>query len=357
MGELRLAIGLMSGTSMDGIDAAFIRTDGDALLDINFPSVFIPYSNVIRNQIKQVIAGQGDIKALECDITNLHADAVNALLKKNKLTAKEIDIIGFHGHTVAHDPQKKITHQVGDGALLARLTKIDVINDFRSRDIAAGGQGAPLIPVYHKALATTLAKPVAIVNIGGVANVTWVGNDDHMVAFDTGPGNALMDDWVLAHTGQRFDESGKLAAQGIVDQELLSQLLNHSYFKNLPPKSLDRHDFSSGILNHLSIADGLATLVAFTACSIAKAAEHFPMPARCWLITGGGRHNAALMHALRSYIHVPVEPIESIGCDGDMIEAQGFGYLAVRCLLGLAISYPSTTGCPEPMTGGKYYPR
>jgi anhydro-N-acetylmuramic acid kinase len=271
------------------------------------------------------------------------------------LTAADVAVIGFHGHTILHRPDARRTWQIGDGALLARLTGIDVVADFRAADVAAGGQGAPFAPLYHAALCHALDKPVAVLNLGGVGNVTWIGADDRLLAFDTGPGNALLDDWAQRHTGKPCDENGALAAAGRVDAAVLGRLLGHPYFAKAPPKSLDRDDFTADAVAGLSAADGAATLAAFTCGAVAAARAHFPAPARRWVVTGGGRHNPVLMRGLAAALRVPVEPIEAIGADGDVLEAQAFAFLAVRSLRGLPLSVPGTTGVPRPMPGGRLF--
>jgi anhydro-N-acetylmuramic acid kinase len=267
-----------------------------------------------------------------------------------------VHCIGFHGHTILHRPETGRTWQIGDSALLARETGIDVVGDLRQADVAAGGQGAPLAPAYHGALAVPLEKPLAVVNIGGVANVTWIGRDGALLAFDTGPGNALIDDWVRRHTGAAADFDGRLAKNGSVDETVLAALLKHDYFNRPPPKSLDRDDFDAAPVAALSPADGAATLTAFTAAAVAQAKAVFPEPVVRWLICGGGRHNPALMAALAGRLGAPVAPIEQAGRDGDALEAQAFGYLAVRSLRGLPLSWPTTTGVPAPAPGGQLYP-
>ena len=232
-----------------------------------------------------------------------------------------------------------------------------MVSDFRLADVAAGGQGAPLAPLYHRALSHDLEKPLAVVNIGGVGNVTWIGEDD-ILAFDTGPGNALIDDWVLDKTGQPYDNGGEFAASGQVHASVLAQLMSHEYFAKKPPKSLDRHDFhklAKGSVSRLFSPDGARTLTAFTVSSIAAAAQHFPTEAKRYLICGGGRHNVLLMKLLQSELGVPVEPVESVGWRGDLLEAEAFAWLATRCLDGLPLSLPTTTGVSAPMTGGKLY--
>ena len=275
-------IGLMSGTSLDGIDAAFLATDGQARLEPG-PFLTLPYAPAFRARLRGVLGGQGDVASVERELTELHAEAVAALRQHNALGA--IDLVGFHGHTILHRPQEHRTWQIGDGALLARLTGIDVVNDFRSNDVAAGGEGAPLAPLYHRALAGPLAKPVAVLNIGGVANVTWIGEgEDDILAFDTGPGNALIDDWMLRHTGAPLDQDGALARQGRASEPHITNFLAHPYFARRPPKSLDRDDFAASVPDHLAPADGAATLTAMTAAAVAAAARHFRRPAERWLV-------------------------------------------------------------------------
>ncbi len=352
-----LAIGLMSGTSMDGIDAALIETDGESVAR---PAAFlsVPYEPEFRARLAAAVAAGGTDPGLEEALTRRHAEAVRKLLQDALLEPGKIGLIGFHGHTVVHAPAQRRTVQIGDGALLARLTRIAVINDFRSADVAAGGEGAPLAPGFHRAIAAPLAKPLAILNIGGVANVTWIGRDGALLAFDTGPGNALIDDWALAHTGWPMDAEGRLAASGRREESVLAALLSDPYFTRRPPKSLDRNHFrtASRQLVGLSPADGAATLTHFTAASVALAAAHMPEPALRWLVTGGGRRNPALMAALAQRLAAPVDPIEAVGWDGDALEAQAFAYLAVRSLKGLPISFPETTGAPRPLPGGRLHP-
>ncbi|HUK61637.1 MAG TPA: anhydro-N-acetylmuramic acid kinase [Stellaceae bacterium] len=348
-------IGLMSGTSLDGIDAAFLTTDGRARIERG-PFLTRPYAPQFRARLRAVLGGVGDVAGVERELTELHAEAINALRTENALG--DVDLVGFHGHTILHRPREGRTWQIGDGALLARLTGVEVVNDFRSNDVAAGGEGAPLAPLYHQALAGALARPVAVLNIGGVANVTWIGaEEDDLLAFDTGPGNALLDDWMLQHTGRPLDEGGAMARQGRVSEAHLARFLANPYFARRPPKSLDRDDFAGAMPEGLSPADGAATLTAMTAAAVAAGARHFRAPAGRWLVTGGGRHNEALMAALRTRLGVPVEPIDAaLACDGDALEAQAFAYLAARSVEGLPLSLPSTTGARTSVRGGKRHP-
>ena len=356
------ALGLMSGTSMDGIDAAIITTDGTQIQSTG-PWATYPYPPELRDALAAVIAAPetaeaGALHALEAALTDANAAAVAALLQDNALSSGDVAVIGFHGQTILHRPERRLTRQLGDGARLAAATGIDVVNDFRSADVASGGQGAPFAPLYHLALASALERPLAVLNLGGVGNVTYLGTGgaDDICAFDTGPGNAMIDDWVLRHTGRTCDEDGRLAAAGKVDVSRLGQLLGHPYFDLKPPKSLDRNDFPMDRVDGLSLEDGAATLAAFTARSVARGLEHLADRPRRWLVTGGGRHNPTLMAFLSDALGAPVAPVESEGWQGDALEAQAFGFLAVRSLRGLPLSVPATTGVPRPMTGGRFHP-
>lgn len=408
------AIGLMSGTSLDGVDAAWLDTDGESVRAFG-PTLTIPYDDELRRDLRTILdlapglaSTDPRLASVETRLTECHVRAVKEL-------GRPADLIGFHGQTILHRPDQRRTWQVGDATRLARETGIPVAYDFRSADVASGGEGAPLAPVYHAALARDLDRPLAVLNIGGVANVTWIGKsgigesvigergirergardseiderggsgkETHrsgigengvseggtregligdkgishagaLLAFDTGPGNGPLDDWVRRHTGQAFDRHGALALSGTVDTAVLGRLMAHPYFARPAPKSLDRLDFSHALaasgVDAMTAADGAATLVAFTAASVA--ASVFPAPPRRWLVAGGGRHNPAIMGALRIALGVPVEPVETVGWDGDALEAQCFGFLAVRVACGLPLSFPGTTNAPAPMPGGR----
>ncbi len=346
-------IGLMSGTSLDGIDAALIKTDGHRVLEQG-QWLLEPYLADMQAKLREAVRERGDMPAIERELTILHADAVKALLKKAGLAPQEVGLIGFHGQTVAHRPHEGFTWQIGDGALLAELTGIDVVCDFRTNDVEYSGQGAPLVPLYHAALAYDMEHPVAVLNIGGSANVTWIGGENDLLAFDTGPGNVLLNDWVHKHTGAAQDDDGKLALSGKCNDAVLATLLGDEYFAKLPPKSLDRNHFSLEPLEGLSVEDGAATLTEFTAASVALAQKHFKQPAKRWLVCGGGRHNPALMQALARRLGT-VESVDSLGWQGDALEAQAFAFLAVRSRLGLPLSLPTTTGVHKPVTGGRFF--
>ena len=374
-----LAIGLMSGTSLDGIDAALIETDGEAFVR---PIAFRgePYSDAARAELAEATrmaltfdkprASPPVVAAGEL-ITRAHVFAVHKLLADAGVAAAEVDVIGFHGQTIAHRPDRRWTWQIGDGAAVARATGITTVSDFRSADVAAGGQGAPLLPVYHAALAAGLEGPVAVLNLGGVGNITFIpgGRDMHdsremsperaqvsdregLVAFDTGPANGLIDSWVEAETGARYDAGGALAASGRVDETVLTAMLDHPFFDAPPPKSLDRNDYTIQPARGLSAADGAATLTAFTAATVAEALRHLPARPVRLLVAGGGRHNPTMLAMIAERTGLVVEPTDVLGWNGDALEAEGFAYMAVRALKGLAISFPGTTGVPVAMAGG-----
>jgi anhydro-N-acetylmuramic acid kinase len=358
-----LAIGLMSGTSLDGIDAALIETDGEALVR---PIAFRgeAYSEPARAELAEATAlaltferprASPPIVAAANLIVRTHALAVQKLLREAGVSAADVDVIGFHGQTVAHRPDRGWTWQIGDGQALADQVGIPTVADFRSADVAAGGQGAPLLPVYHAALASGLERPVAVLNLGGVANVTLIGDGNTLVAFDTGPANGLIDSWVEDEAGQRFDAGGALAATGRVDDAILTAMLDHPYFAAPAPKSLDRNDFTIQPVRGLSAADGAATLTAFTAATVAEGLRLLPQQPRRLLVAGGGRHNPTLMALIERWTMLTPEPVDSIGWNGDALEAEGFAYMAVRSLNGLPISFPGTTGVPKAMTGGMLF--
>jgi anhydro-N-acetylmuramic acid kinase len=335
-------IGLMSGTSLDGIDAAAIRTDGVQVLEIG-PALTLPYENSLRERLREaVMAHDVTDPDLERDMTIMHSEAVMQLDEQHGVRA---DLIGFHGQTIAHRPEEGFTWQIGDGKLLADLTGVDVVNDFRTADVRAGGQGAPLVPVYHQALAVHLQKPVVFLNIGGVSNVTWVGEDEQILAFDCGPGNAMINDVMKEFYGVEFDEDGKLARQGRADTNILNKFMQNDYFTCKPPKSLDRNEFDLGLVTGLPPEDQLATLTQFTAEAILRGQEHFPEPPLNVYVCGGGRHNVHMMNLLTAGFGDVVQPIDVLGLDGDALEAQAFAYLAARVKYELPISFPTTTGC------------
>ena len=349
-----MAIGLMSGTSIDGVDAALIDTDGIHQIDrMAFHSM--PYEPEFADRVRAILGRaevDAEIVAVEREFTLLHTKAVGRLLESAGVSAESVGVIGFHGHTIHHEPARGFTWQIGDGALLAAECGIDIVADCRSADVVGGGEGAPLAPVFHAALMAAFDKPVAVLNIGGVANVTWIGKDGALIAFDTGPGNALIDDWAYKNTGKPMDRDGAMARRGDIDVAVLEALLKTPYLKRMPPKSLDRNEFDTSLAEPLLVEDGAATLSAFTIGCIKASLDYFPVPPARWVVCGGGRRNPALMAGLGSALGVPVEPMEALGWDGDAIEAQAFAYLAVRKLKNLPTSFPETTGVAAPTTGG-----
>jgi anhydro-N-acetylmuramic acid kinase len=364
MGKTQKVIGLMSGTSLDGIDAALLETDAEDLV-VPGPALTLPYSPETREMLRSALddalgVARGSplpfsLREAERRSTEAHALAVGTLLRKAGLQPADVSLIGYHGQTILHRPEQRWTWQIGDGGLLAKLTGIDVVDDLRAADMRAGGQGAPIVPLYHAALLKQLgeANPVVVANIGGVANVTYVG--ESLLAFDTGPGNAPIDDWALRHTGLPVDKDGRLAREGQVDESLLDAMLQSAFFARKPPKSLDRMDFSAAEVARLSPQDGAATLTAFTAAALARAREHFPEPAHRWIICGGGRLNPVLMDELRRRVNAPVLTAEGVGWRGDFIEAEAIAYLAARSRMGLPLTLPTTTGVQHPVTGGRYH--
>jgi anhydro-N-acetylmuramic acid kinase len=355
-----LAIGLMSGTSRDGIDAALIETDGEgAVAPVAFHAM--AYDDGFRVRLAEACRRamamdepgfEPLIASVEAELTERHIEAVADLLGRGGYIAEDVGVIGFHGHTVAHRPEWRWTWQIGDGAALAGAFGIPVVGDLRSADVAACGQGAPLMPVYHRALAAGLGKPVAVLNLGGVANITFIGADGALVAFDTGMASGLIDNWMQTHGDVAYDAGGDCAAQGEVDGARLAAMMADPWFAVPPPKSIDRERFSIAVAQGLSLEDGAATLTAFTAAAVARGVDHLPdRPTRIY-VAGGGRHNATLMAMLAERTGADVLPVDGLGWDGDALEAQGFAYMAVRHLKGLPISFPGTTGVPEAMTGG-----
>jgi len=354
-----VAIGLMSGTSLDGVDAALIWTDGHKIFEAG-PAITHPYPDKFRKRMHAIL-GRSDVHAP--DIQNLtkelnkhHVDAIVALMSKASDDWQNVDVVGYHGQTLHHAPDQGVTIQVGDGKALAKTLEVPVVSQFRVDDVGAGGQGAPLVPIYHQALLQACEdRPdgaIAILNLGGVGNITLAKSDGTLLAFDTGPGNALIDDWVYSHTGQRCDLDGVLAAQGRKDEAWIAQALSDPYFLQIPPKSLDRNDFPTLEKGQMTLTDGAATLTAFTVGSVVAALDVLPETPVQWVVCGGGRKNLTLMSGLEEALAVPVVNADMLGWDGDALEAQAFGFLAVRSVLGLPITFPDTTGVPEAQKGG-----
>lgn len=353
----------MSGTSLDGVDVAWVETDGERVVRLG-PTGYRAYGEAERTLLRGALADAptllartdrpGRLAEAESLVTAAHAEAVEVFLAEHRLDRAGIDVVGFHGQTVLHRPQAGLTVQIGDGAALAQRLGRPVVFDFRAADVAAGGQGAPLVPVFHRALveAAGLAPPVAILNLGGVANATFVGPGERLTAFDTGPGNALLDDWMQERAGLAFDRDGETAARGRPAEPLLDWLLAHPYFRAPPPKSLDRNWFSHRIAAHLPTEDGAATLAAFTARAVVRSLDFAAARPRRWIVAGGGAQNGELLRLLRERLNAEITPADRLGWSAAFLEAQAFAYLAVRSLKGLPITFPSTTGVKEPLTGG-----
>ncbi len=358
------AVGMMSGTSLDGVDVALIETDGKDFVRRG-PSRTYPYTDRERSILVDALASARglldrdarppELAAAEAIVTERHAQAFAAFLESTGVVAEDIAVVGFHGQTVLHRPDAGLTVQIGAGEDLARRIGRPVMFDLRAADVSSGGQGAPLVPVYHRALAGALPdRPLAILNIGGVANITWIGADGDLIAFDTGPGGALVDDWVRRCTGgrERFDADGALAQRGSANEGVVRFFLDHDYFAAAPPKSLDRDTFFWDLVEWMSPEDGAATLTAMSAGAVATALEHLPARPVRIIACGGGRRNNALMREIEMRSGVETVRAEAAGFDGDSLEAEAWAYLAVRAALGLPITFPGTTGVPKPLTGG-----
>ena len=379
MGKIYTALGLMSGTSMDGVDASIINSDGNREYSIKLNKYF-EYGDELRQKlinirskifmVDHLKAYSNEIKDLEREITLFHANSVNEILDTSKI---EVDLIGFHGHTIFHDSNKKITKQLGDGKLLSQLTKKKVVYDFRQNDLKNGGQGAPLAPIFHNAMVNKFLKKelnasysVNILNIGGISNISqtvkWEELDhlyQTMKACDIAPGNCLIDEWVRKNSKNKYDNDGKLGSIGKTDNLILNQALENFNIDPNYKESLDINDFDITFAKGLSLENGASTLTDFTATQIIKALDYFrgTSEGTIWLVCGGGRKNKYLMKLITNKIKdvkkkIDLFPVEKYGIDGDFVESQAFAYLAIRSFLKLPISFPTTTGCKEPTTGG-----
>lgn len=359
MTSMQWTIGMMSGTSMDGIAVAAIKTDGEEIFEKK-DGLTVPYSQEFRDKLRNIL-GQStltpQIRSIEKELTELHAQAFFHYLEDASIPPHEVGLIGFHGHTIFHQPPSRFsnprTWQIGDGQLLSQLTQTDVVFNMRENDVKHGGEGAPLVPLYHRALAHDLKKPAALINIGGISNVTWIGHKNQLLAFDMGPGNALLDDWVKTHYNMPYDKDGLIAARGTINKEVIKTFITHPYFQQKPPKSLDRLDFGLEDVRHLPSEDALATLTEMTAVAIKEGTRFFSEMPYTYIITGGGRLNKTLMQRLALHLApAQVQTTEEIGWDGDYIESEAFAFLAVRATKGLPLSEPTTTGVKKAVSGG-----
>ena len=366
-GDILTAIGLMSGTSMDGIDVALLHTDGRSFVERG-ATMEVVYDPAFRTRLAEGLEEAkaisdrsqrpGHLAELERDLTLRHVSAVREFLSKAGYASDDIGVIGFHGQTVLHRPRQALTVQIGNGALLARETGIPVVYDMRANDVAHGGEGAPLVPVYHAALAENLPDkvlPAVFVNIGGISNLTYVGPQEDIIAYDSGPGNALIDQWVEAHAGVPFDQEGAIASEGGIIQDLAERYLSSPFFVDVKRRSLDRNDFLPPEPDEAGLHDGARTLAHVTAAAVFKSAGHLPERPRQYVICGGGRLNKVIMDdlaAMAAAEGATVVNAEEVGLNGSSMEAEAWAYLAVRSLKGLPLTFPGTTGVKEPVTGG-----
>jgi anhydro-N-acetylmuramic acid kinase len=368
-GKSGWSLGLMSGMSLDGIDAALIRTDGTQILEFG-PTLFMPFDPILKQSLISILGAMPDearIIPVVREYTKANIEVVQALLATNGFKPDDITVVGFHGQALWHKSRRfhgvGATCQVGDATWLAQATGINVVHQFRLADIEAGGEGAPLVPIYHQALMEKHNESVMCVNVGGIANVTWIGlamnGQRQMIAFDVGPGNTLIDQWVMKKASQPCDRGGEYALKGQVDPELLEFLIAQSNFDLPPPKSFDRLNFTLDPVSHLSLENGAATLTQLTVEGIVSSVNFVPVAPIEWILMGGGRHNFAILGALQERLsalvgpEVEVKTAEQIGLRGDFIEAEAFAYLAMRHLNDLPFSFPSTTGVKAPTCGGQ----
>ena len=351
MTKLYKSIGLMSGTSMDGIDLALIESDGNKIIKSSHFD-YMPYEHDFKKDLEALIYKAPrltEIKEVERELTMLHIKLVNRFLERNNIKPSEIDIVAFHGHTILHDPKQGITWQIGNPHLLAHDVGIDVVADFRTRDVILGGQGAPLVPIFHFHLFCNQEYPIAVLNIGGISNITYLHSDNEkdIEAFDVCFGNAPLDDLMKEKFNLDFDEDGKLAKKGVVDFILADRILQNDIFHKKPPKSFDRDDFSMMLspIKSLKVEDALATLAYMHAKAIRINLDFLSEKPKELFVCGGGRKNLALIDEMKKWLTgVSVKAVEEIGLNGDAIEAEAFAFLGIRSLIGLPISFSNTTG-------------
>jgi anhydro-N-acetylmuramic acid kinase len=349
--KIKTAIGLMSGTSMDGIDVALIKSDGENITEKSINSYY-PYNPKIKilllDLINKPLTSLEKIKQIESEVTQANIDSVLKFLKEHQIKKNQVDLIGFHGQTILHNPKENITWQIGDAQKLASATNINVVADFRKKDILFGGQGAPLVPIYHLALLKEYKKPIIVLNIGGVANITYIEDDqpENLIAFDVCFGGAPMDDLIKEKTGKDFDKNGTLAQKGQIDQTLAEKFLSIDFFSKKPPKSLDRNQFQQILTNFkkLKLEDSLATLSFILSKAIEESLKFLPKKPLEIIICGGGRNNKTIVNNISKTTNIKITNIDDLGINGDSVEAEAFGFLAIRNVLNLPISYPRTTG-------------
>jgi len=365
MNDLITSIGLMSGTSCDGIDASIIKSDGEN--EVHFiGNQFLPYDEKIKlkirnlkekiNLIIDLEKNKLEINSLEKEITLLHAKVVNLIIEKYEIDKSKVNLIGFHGHTIFHSFKEKKTKQIGDGRLLSQLSNLNVVNNFRENDINNGGQGAPLVPIYHKLLQVKLKlkTPLLFVNIGGISNLTYLGKNKEIVSLDTGPGNFLIDKILQLKSKNKiqFDKNGMIAFTGNVDKNILDSYLNDPFYDSLPPKSLDVNDFTLSPVRSLSIEDSVATLSELTSLTILNALNFFNTKPKEIILCGGGRKNKYIFERIKKLSNILTNSIDDYKINGDFIESQAFAYLGIRSYLKKPISFPWSTGAVKPVTGG-----
>lgn len=356
------ALGMKSTNSLEGVAVSLISTDGVDVYGVSCNEVF-PYDEELCDKIRKILGKKPDteenkaeIREVEIELTEFHTQLIKDFLSYHN---HKIDVIGFHGHTIFHDPNEHYTHQIGDGRLLAQNSGIKVVGKFAKADIFAGGQGAPLYPIYHQALCSNMEKPLAIINIGGNSSITFLGSNGEMLAFDSGPGNAVINDWTFKKAGQQMDFNGKFAITGTVNEKIVDTLMRHKFFAKYPPKAIDRNTFKSKLehLEGLSLEDGAATATAFVAESIAYAISFYlPEQPKEVILCGGGAKNPSLKRFIRQRLNkIEVKSGEEYSWDVNTIEAQAIGYLAVRRLYNLPSTFPSTTGALQPIVCGNLY--
>ncbi|MBA1339322.1 MAG: anhydro-N-acetylmuramic acid kinase [Pelagibacterales bacterium] len=366
MQKLITSIGLMSGTSSDGIDASVIKSDGEDIFDL-IGNYFYPYDNETKLKIRKLKEkidkasdlkkNQEEIKTLEKEITLLHFKVINLLLNKLKINKSEIDLVGLHGHTIFHSFHEKKTKQLGDGKFLSQLTGLNVIYDFRENDLNNGGQGAPLVPIFHKLLQKKLqlSPPVVFVNIGGISNLTYLNNNDEIISFDTGPGNYLIDKMLQLKSNDKiqYDKNGEIALKGKIDKNILNTYLEDPYYDLTPPKSLDVNDFNLSLVRGISLENSITTLSELTSLTIVNSFNFFLKKPKEIILCGGGRKNNYIYKRIKKISNILTHNIDAYEIDGDFVESQAFAYLAIRSYLKKSISFPKTTGVLKPTTGGK----